>query len=60
MGAVYSNQQPKDEASRIDSVGYVNNVDNELPIFGVGHRHDHKSRAVYGDTDDCGHDSTCQ
>ena len=52
MGAVHSNQQPKDEASRGDSAGSVDDVDDKLPIFGVGHRNDHKSRPVYGDTDD--------
>ena len=60
MGAVDSNQQPKDEASRSDSVGSVTDVDDELPIFGVGHRNDHKSRPVYGNSDDGGRDSTRQ
>ena len=60
MGAVDSDQQPKDEASWSDSVGSVDDIDDELPIFGVGHRNDHKSRPVYGDTNDCGRDSTRQ
>jgi hypothetical protein len=60
MGAVYSNQQPKDEAALSDSVGSVDNVNNELPIFGVGHRNYYKLRPVYGDYDDGGRDSTRQ
>ena len=52
MGAVNSDQQHKYAATRSDRVGSVADVDDELPIFGVGHRKAHKLSSVHGNTDD--------
>ena len=60
MGAVNSDQQHEYAATRSDRVGSVAKVDDELPIFGVGHRNDYKLRSVYGDSDDGERDCTRQ
>ena len=60
MGAVNLDQQPEDEASRSDCVGSVDKVDDELPIFGVGHWNDNKLRSVHRDSNDGKRDLTHQ
>ena len=58
MVAVNSDQQHEYAATRSDRVGSVGEVNDELPIFGVGHRKDNQLRSVHGDTDDGERDKT--
>ena len=58
MGAVNSDQQLEDVPTRSDCVGSVADVNDELPIYGIGHWKDNQSSSVNGDSDDGERDCT--
>ena len=58
MGAVNADQQHEHVATQSDRVGSVTKLDDELPIFGVGHQKTHQSSSVHGNTDDGERDCT--
>ena len=60
MGAVNSDQQLENAATRSDRVGSVADVNEELSILGIGHWKDYQSRSVYRDSDDGERDCTRQ